>query len=140
MRCPPSSSPLVHRHHKAEPERVVLVVDDDPLIRKTLAAILMAQDYRVLTAESGPAARGIGQAEARVDLLVTDFMMPEMDGIELIDLWRTSHPETRFILVSGAVDPQDQARAESDSPVRFLSKPFRLELLVQTVRQVLAPV
>jgi len=77
-----------------------LIVDDDPYIREELRDALAAWGYAVVEAANGKEAlKAVGKAVP--DIVVTDLMMPEMDGIELILKLRAAHPTLRIIALSG---------------------------------------
>jgi CheY-like chemotaxis protein len=78
----------------------VLIVDDDPFIREELRDALTAWGYAVVEAANGK--EGLAAVgKAAPDLVLTDIMMPEMDGIELILKLRAAHPSLRIIALSG---------------------------------------
>jgi CheY-like chemotaxis protein len=84
----------------AAPGATVLVIDDDPCIREELRDALQAWGYTVVEAENGK--EGIKQVETSApDVVITDIMMPEMDGIEVIRTLRASHPGLRIVALSG---------------------------------------
>src|SRR3989338_1740128 len=78
----------------------ILIVDDEPLIRKSLYEILRIDGYRVQMAETGEAALGILKKE-RIDIVVTDFQLPKMNGIQLLEEVKHWSPKTEVILVTG---------------------------------------
>ncbi len=79
----------------------VLVVDDEPNIRDTLCMFLQEAGYETLQAENGKAATAIADSTDRIDVIVTDILMPETDGVELIQTMKQAHPDTKIIAVSG---------------------------------------
>jgi PAS domain S-box-containing protein len=128
---------------RAEPPRadaaqagVVLVVDDDPDVREVAVAGLRDLGYRVLAAETGDEALDILAAEERVDLLLADYAMPRMNGVELARAARARHPALRIRLMTGHADADAVARSALDLPL--LRKPFRLAELAVEVRGALA--
>ena len=122
-----------------EPQ-TVLVVDDDPILRSVEVQILASQGYNVLQAQSGAEALRLADS-ATIHLLLTDFLMPDVDGLELTGKFRTVHPETPVLMVSGSLPPTDK-RIENLAHFGFLPKPFAFDELIQKVRtliQVEAP-
>jgi len=78
----------------------ILVIDDDVIVRETIAQILEDRGHRVLSAEDGK--RGVAAFRAeRPDLVVTDIIMPEQEGIETITEIRALAPQARIIAISG---------------------------------------
>lgn len=123
----------------------ILVVDDDALLRSVAQNILEDQGYRVLVAEGGPHALRIADAEpGPIDLLVTDLVMPGMDGAELGRQLRAVRPETRVLYMTALAVAQLAGHAVVlnqivlDPEVPILAKPFSIEALEQTVRDLLA--
>ncbi len=117
--------------HKAR----ILLVDDDTAIVHTIARYLSSLGYEV-SATDQPA-HALGEAVehgARFDLLITDIMMPKMEGHVLANHLREVIPDLAVILVSG----YPEAGVDVSQRVRYLPKPFGLELLVATIEDVLA--
>jgi CheY-like chemotaxis protein len=115
---------------------VVLVVDDEPLIREILVDALRRSGYRVLEAASAAAAQRLAATEEKIDLLLTDFSMPEVDGLELAFWFRAHYPETRVMIASGSLWELNQQRCKSEQ-IACLSKPFTQLELAQAVRAAL---
>lgn len=78
----------------SDPPKTVLVVDDDRMIRDFEAQILRREGYTVLQAEGAAEALRLAREAAAIHLLITDFTMPEVDGLELTRRLRTVHPDT----------------------------------------------
>ena len=118
----------------SEPTRTVLMVDDDPQMLRLMRAMLGPQDVNVLAApRPSDALRICG--EERVDVLISDVSMPEMDGNKLAErVWKLQ-PGVRVLLISGEVN---EAPAVRGGRVRFLKKPFFPADLVKLLREMLA--
>jgi len=116
----------------------VLVCEDDEVIRELLCEILEGSGYKVLSAEHGKQALGLARASTeRIDLLITDVMMPEMDGRALAQELRSLRPDLKILFVSGYAEEvvaQDGAPRAGD---QFLPKPFTSCGFLQRIRQVL---
>jgi len=110
----------------------VLVVDDDAMIRSFEVQLLSSQGYNVLQAGSGAEALRLADT-ATVHLLLTDFLMPDVDGLELTRKFRNVHPETPVLMVAGSLPPTD-ARIHNLAHFDFLPKPFAFHELLQKVR------
>jgi len=121
----------------SEPTRTVLVVDDDPMVREVETQVLRVQGYTVLEAEGAKEALRLAGETATIHLLITDLMMPEVDGLELTRRFRTMHPKTPVLMVSGSL-PLLRARSELDlERFDFLAKPFQFSELLHKVRTLL---
>src|ERR1035437_1045382 len=120
----------------SEPPKTLLVVDDDPMVREVEIQILRLQGYTVLEAESAPEALRLGRETEAIHLLITDYWMPEVDGLELTRRFRAMHPKTPVLMVSGSL-PLIEDRADDLERLEFLAKPFQFKELVHKVRTLL---
>jgi two-component system, cell cycle sensor histidine kinase and response regulator CckA len=116
---------------------VLLVEDEDP-VRIFGARALRNKGYKVLEAKSGEAGlEVIRAAEETIDLLITDVVMPNMDGPALIREVREIHPDMKVIFISGYTEDAFRQRLDSDSEIHFLPKPFSLKQLAGKVKEVM---
>ena len=115
----------------------MLVVDDDAMLRDVETQVLRLEGYTVLEAKGGAEALRLAGKTAAIHLLITDLMMPEIDGLELTRRFRTIHPKTPVLMVSGSL-PVLRARSEPDlDRFDFLAKPFQFSELLVKVRTLL---
>lgn len=121
---------------RSEPNKTVLVVDDDPAVRGMVKGILLSQGYTVLEAEGAVQALRLAREAAVVHLLITDFSMPEVDGLELLRQFRVVHPQTPVLMVSGSLLVACTG-GEKLGRFELLSKPFSLDELLGKVRKLL---
>jgi CheY-like chemotaxis protein len=121
-----------------ETRRRVMVVDDDPMMMEVLVRILSRENFELLTALSGPEAlRMLDAAAEPVDLLITDYAMPEMKGRELADRARERCPELRVLYQTGFSDMLFENRCELEEDAAFLEKPFTARGLREAARFIL---
>lgn len=120
----------------SEPTRTLLVVDDDPSVRQAEVQILCHQGYTVLQAEGAAEALRLAREAAAVHLLITDFSMPEVNGLELARRFRAVHPKAPILLVSGSLPPVHDT-ADDLGRFELLAKPFHLHELLHKVRALL---
>jgi len=117
----------------------LLIVEDDPDIRKLLNTTLMFKGYRVRTAQNGKEALEIIRVE-RPRIVIADIMMPQLDGFGLVHRLRID-PETRavpVIFISATyVSSEDREFALKIGVTRFLQKPVDLERLLKTISELL---
>lgn len=114
--------------------RIILVVDDCSSILDAIRQVLQPAGYEVLSADNGYAALETCRMHSGpIDLLVTDLVMPEMDGRELAGCVTASRPNTRVLFMSGEVPAAD---LQPSKP--FLVKPYGPHDLLQKVEEVLA--
>ena len=119
-------------------DETVLVVEDEPLVRKLAVRILTKQGYRVLEASDGPDA--LDRAEAHhgtIHLLVTDVVMPGMTGKEVAAKLQARHRGLRVIYMSGYAEHLVVQRGVIEEGIAFIPKPFDPLNLARTVREVL---
>jgi PAS domain S-box-containing protein len=116
---------------------VALVVEDDPVVRSMAARALTEAGYRVLEAEDGRAALDLVRGQAgRLDLLVTDIGMPEVDGYELACSLREERPGLPVVFMSGYGD-QESRRQPLGAAQSFLQKPLSPDVLVRAVGELM---
>jgi two-component system cell cycle sensor histidine kinase/response regulator CckA len=118
------------------PEReIVLVVDDEPTVRRFARRVLTEHGYAVLEAENGAEALElIHESGARLDVVVSDIVMPKLNGVQLLRQLSIMHPELPVILMSGYAGPQLVERG-IQTPCSVLAKPFHPDQLVAEVRR-----
>jgi DNA-binding response OmpR family regulator len=133
------SHPSARQNGKAPEARpLIFVVDDEPMLLELSSLILAPAGFRVETYRDPLAAvRAFSLANPLPDLIITDFAMHQMNGLDLIRDCRRIHPEQRILMVSGTVD----AEVYRDSPHKpdgFLAKPYSATELVALVQKLLA--
>jgi DNA-binding response OmpR family regulator len=114
----------------------LLVVDDDHTVRELEAEILLQEGYSVLQAESAAEALRLAREADEIHLLITDFSMPEVDGLELSHRFRAMHPKTPVLMVSGSLPALRDGNRDLDN-ARLLAKPFTFLELLHMVRLLL---
>ena len=116
----------------------VLVVEDEAAVRAVVCRTLKGRGYEVLEASSGADAITVERAhDGPIHLLVTDVVMPGMNGPALAERLRISRPEMGVLFMSGYTGEEVLHQGISDSAPDFLGKPFRAEQLVRRVRGIL---
>jgi len=133
----------VNAPERAEPLRTVgghetiLLVEDDDQVRRLLRTVLSEAGYRVLEAASPRAALAVSEAyDGTIDLLLTDVVMPDMNGRRLADEIATARPYLRVLYMSGYTQNVIVHRV-LDAGVAFLQKPVSIDALTRKVRDVL---
>ena len=118
----------------------VLVADDDPEICTLIKTILGKGPYEIVLCNDAESALVHIQRDAPYDILISDFMLPGISGIELIAQVRSSPATARMpiVMISGHNNYAMDARAKSAGANAFLNKPFTLSQLRTTVQQLLA--
>ena len=116
----------------------VLVVDDDRGVRRLTARMLRTDGYKVLEAEYGEEALRMLESDPSIRVVVTDIVMPEMDGLALADLALARSPHLRVVLMTGHAPELTVQLGLRDFPLPVLLKPFTGEQLLGKVRDTLA--
>jgi two-component system, cell cycle sensor histidine kinase and response regulator CckA len=120
--------------------KTILLVDDESQVRKLVKSVLARRPYRILEASDGVEALDLWRRlETPADLLLTDVVMPRMDGIELADKLWSSSPELAVLYMSGKCDANLLQRDIFKRGFGFIGKPFRIETLDRKVAERLQP-
>jgi PAS domain S-box-containing protein len=118
----------------------VMVVEDEQSLRGLLSLILTQKGYKVQVAADGlSAAELLVSSQTRIDVILLDFNMPGMDGIQVYKTVLKTHPNAKVIVISGNLSVEAKAEFTKLGQRDFLEKPFRLEDVGQRIRRVLAP-
>lgn len=111
----------------------VLLVDDDALVRSALRAVLSYAGFNVLTCEDGSTAMSLFSLRPDINILVTDFQMPEMSGYALAEELTRGTPLLPVVLVSGAAQDEIPLEQLDERAWRFLPKPVDREALLAII-------
>jgi two-component system, cell cycle sensor histidine kinase and response regulator CckA len=116
----------------------ILLVEDEAMVRAVAERALTRHGYTVLTAENGEAALEILAAADRVDLMISDVVMPTMDGPTTVREARKTHPDLPILFISGYAEEQLRKSIDLEK-VAFLAKPFSVQKLAEAARDALNP-
>lgn len=147
--APPSAAPVAAEAALASPPKptadltgqgTILLVEDEEGLRSLNARGLRSRGYVVLEAGNGiEALEVLEEADGAIDLVVSDVVMPEMDGPTMLKAMRSTNPDLKIIFVSGyAEDAFDKTVLSEDDQFAFLPKPFALAALVAKVKETMA--
>ncbi len=118
---------------------VILLVEDEDAVRALNARMLISRGYTVHEAASGVEALDIFlREEGRIDLVVSDVVMPEMDGPTLLGELRQRNPATKVVFVSGYAEEAFRKNLPEGEDFHFLPKPFTMKQLVEAVKSAMA--
>ena len=117
----------------------ILLVEDEDMLRGLIRELLQSKGYNVYVASCGEEALEVSAAEKTIDLLLTDVMMPNMSGSELMEKIRENRPDLKVLFMSGYTGGSNANIHESleQQGVSFLQKPFRLHTLLDQVKSIL---
>jgi two-component system cell cycle sensor histidine kinase/response regulator CckA len=114
------------------------VVEDEPGVRTLAGRTLAGLGYTVLEAENGSEALRVArQYPGPIDLVLTDVVMPELGGLELIEVLGQERPDAHVLVMSGYLYPENASEAIREAGLPFLPKPFGPDNLSRAVRGVL---
>ena len=114
---------------------IVLVVDDEPTVRRYARRVLLEEGFEVIEAGDGVEALSLVQDSGdRFGVVVSDIVMPKLNGVQLLQRLSITHPELPVILMSGYAGPE-LAQRGIQAPCSVLSKPFKPEELLAEVRR-----
>lgn len=115
----------------------ILVVDDDPLALDTIAELLVESGYRVFTAQGGQKALDILETHTGIDLIVSDLMMPQMDGIALTKEIHSTGMDIPIIVITGFATIELAVETMKAGAADFITRPFNNDQIKITIRKVL---
>jgi two-component system KDP operon response regulator KdpE len=114
----------------------VLVVDDEPAIRRFLRTSLTAQGYQIMDAENGAGALDLLRTKP-VDVLVLDLGLPDIDGVDVLQRIRASGSSVPVIVLSSRTDEAGKVQALDDGADDYVTKPFGIDELLARIRAAL---
>ena len=128
---------LVEENHPVEASKAnetILVVDDEPALLKLTHEILSSHGFNVFCADSAKDALNILKLEA-IDILISDIIMPKMDGYQLAAIVKEKYPGVKVQLASGFTDDRNMGMVDKHLQKNILHKPFNSQVLLQRIRE-----
>src|SRR5215467_13137347 len=117
----------------------ILLIEDESRLRHNLQLLLQSEGYRIASAANG--VEGIQKmAEVPYDLVITDILMPEMDGFQVMDYLKAHFPETVVVAITGYVSTESAIEALRRGAYDYLSKPFDFDMLKISIERALEKV
>ena len=116
----------------------VLLVEDEPMVRSVAERALTRHGYTVITADNGEDALAIIAKNEPIDLLISDVVMPGMDGPTMVREARQSRPDLKILFMSGYAEEQLRKSIDIEN-VNFLAKPFSVTELAEAARRTVIP-
>ena len=114
----------------------ILVVDDEPALRKLAKEILSQEGFNVYCANNGSHAMDVMET-TKIDLILSDVIMPIMDGYQLVDQVREKYSNVKIILTSGFTDRRNRAGDDEKRDQKLLFKPYNSQDLIHRVNEIL---
>ncbi|KQM19442.1 PAS domain S-box protein [Novosphingobium sp. Leaf2] len=115
---------------------VVLVVEDEPVVRGLIMNLLAELGYRAIEASDGPSGLAILQSDQRVDLLVTDIGLPGLNGRQVADAGRAVRPGLKVLFMTGYAENAAMASGFLELGMTMITKPFAMEVLATRIREI----
>jgi len=122
---------------RAGPSRMVLVVEDEPVVRALVLDILRDLGHRAMEAEDGPSGLRILQSTEPIDLLITDVGLPGINGRQLADQARERRPDLKVLFMTGYAEGAALASGFLQPGMELMTKPFALDTLAARLRDLL---
>jgi DNA-binding response OmpR family regulator len=119
----------------------VLVVEDDPDLLMLITRFLEKEKYEVLTATNGEAGLALASARPKPNLIISDIMMPDMDGLEMVKRIKED-PQTKptpVVFLTAKQTPKDVIAGIQAGARLYLTKPFKMQELIDKVKTILVP-
>jgi signal transduction histidine kinase/ActR/RegA family two-component response regulator len=133
----PEPLPQLTKEHESEHNEVVLVVEDEPVVRALVIEVLAGLGYRTLEAATGPAALAILQSKQRIDLMVSDVGLPGMNGRQVYDAAEAARPDLRVLFMTGYAENATLANGFLKPGMEMVTKPFSMEQLAVRIQRIL---
>jgi CheY-like chemotaxis protein len=123
---------------KAGDGEVVLLVEDEPVVRGLIMEVLADQGYNAIEADDGPTGLSILQSQKRIDLLVTDIGLPGLNGRQIADAARKSRPDLKVLFMTGYAENAAMASGFLEDGMEMITKPFAMDALATRVREIIS--
>ena len=117
-------------------QKIILIVDDEALLRGSLSRILKQAGYKVITAEDGQAALE-SLRQKQVNLILTDLKMPKMDGLQLLKAAKMLSPEIEVIVMTAFGEVATAVEAMQEDAYSFITKPFKRPVILLPIARAL---
>jgi signal transduction histidine kinase len=117
---------------------VILVIEDDPLVRSLIVDVLQDAGYHALEAADGQAGLVILQSPQRVDLVITDIGLPGLNGRQVADAGRALRPGLKVLFMTGYADSAAKAGGFLEPGMKLMAKPFVLDVLTAQIREMIS--
>jgi signal transduction histidine kinase len=133
----PEPVPQLREEHQSQLGETILVVEDEAVVRALVLDVLSGLGYRTLEAADGAAALRMLQTDARIDLLVTDVGLPQMNGRQVYDAAVATRPDLKVLFMTGYAENATLAHGFLQPGMEMMTKPFAMEQLATRIRRML---
>ena len=129
--------PELSEKHLAHEGEVVVVVEDETLVRELIVEVLTELGYRALEAADGPSGVRLLERLERVDLLVTDIGLPGLNGRQVADAARVRRPNLKILFMTGYAENAAMANGFLEPGMEMITKPMSMEVLAAKIKQMI---
>lgn len=116
---------------------VVLVVEDEPIVRGLIVEVLRELGYRAVEAGDGPDGLAVLQAPGQIDLLITDIGLPGLNGRQVADAARLVRPDLKILFMTGYAENAALASGFLEPGMALITKPFAMDVLANRIREII---
>jgi CheY-like chemotaxis protein len=131
------TKPDLSDEHISNEGEVVVVIDDEPVVRGLIVDVLEELGYRALEAADGPSGLALINATQHIDLLVTDIGLPGLNGRQVADAARSHRPGLKVLFMTGYADAAVAAKGFMETGMSMITKPFAMEDLASRIRRII---
>ena len=124
--------------NRAEHGETILVVEDEPVVRRLIVELLGELGYRVIEASDGPSGLTVLQSDQPIELLITDIGLPGLNGRQIADAARTKRPDLKVLFMTGYAENATLANGLLDHDMEMITKPFPMDILAQRLTKMMA--
>ena len=117
--------------------QTILIVDDEPALLHTMSSLLQREGYRCIAAKHPTEALAVCESDQAIDFVVSDFSMPEMNGLQMWQRIRQIRPKLNVLFITGNAEACELLHTNG---LAYLSKPFPFADLIWAVQRMLAPI
>ncbi|MBB4859861.1 PAS domain S-box-containing protein [Novosphingobium chloroacetimidivorans] len=121
----------------SESGEVVLVVEDEPVVRGLIVEVLSELGYRAIEAVDGPQGLAVLQAPGKIDLLVTDIGLPGLNGRQVVDAARLTRKDLKVLFMTGYAENAALASGFLEPGMALITKPFAMDVLATRIREII---
>jgi two-component system, cell cycle sensor histidine kinase and response regulator CckA len=116
-------------------QATILVVEDERIMLRLLGKFLSGQGYRVLAADNGEQAiESYCRHKMEIDLVLLDLDLPKVKGVDVFHKMKSENPDARVVVTSGYIEPRMKAEMLRAGVKHFVTKPYRLPDMIETLR------
>jgi two-component system response regulator AtoC len=117
--------------------KTILIAEDDLNIREELAELLQFENYKTVSAANGKQLLELIRSDQKIDLYIIDKKMPDIDGLECIEIIRQAENDTPILLATGSIPDLNDVQLEKLNINRFLKKPYSFDKLVELIKELI---